>query len=72
MDLSFLLSKKVIELIGRENVQLTAKQINEIIKLLIQEEQLNNEEKMKKQSIQKPDRKQQSNTNDDNNKNIPN
>ncbi|KAH7641466.1 letm1 and ef-hand domain-containing protein anon-60da [Dermatophagoides farinae] len=40
---------KVIELIGRENVQLTPKQIKEIIKLLIQEEQLNIEEKKKKQ-----------------------
>ncbi|OTF70549.1 LETM1 and EF-hand domain-containing protein anon-60Da, mitochondrial-like protein [Euroglyphus maynei] len=40
---------KVIELIGRENVQLTPKQIKELIKLLIQEEQLNIEEKKKKQ-----------------------
>nr|XP_027204065.1 mitochondrial proton/calcium exchanger protein-like [Dermatophagoides pteronyssinus] len=40
---------KVIELIGRENVQLTPKQIKEVIKLLIQEEQLNIEEKKKKQ-----------------------
>ena len=45
----FLLFIQVIELIGRENVQLTPKQIKEVIKLLIQEEQLNIEEKKKKQ-----------------------
>lgn len=40
---------KVIELLGRENVQVTPNQIKDIINLLIQEEKLNNEEKEKKQ-----------------------
>lgn len=39
---------KVIELLGRENVEVSSKQVKEIINLLVQEDKLNEEEKKKK------------------------
>ena len=52
-------SRQIVELIGKDNVNLSGKQVDEIVELLTKEEHLKNEEKIEKALAKSIEERQQ-------------